>query len=99
MNFSPSLSNSTALSLPAMTNWPAGRERRGNLARNKQVTLTQRHKIFAALLLWSSLFSISHLLAADLPVVRASYNAIGGVFTPLWLAQEDRKSTRLNSSH
>ena len=44
------------------------------------MTLTQRHKIFAALLLWSSLFSIGHLLAADLPVVRASYNAIGGVF-------------------
>ena len=51
------------------------------------MTLTQRHKIFAALLVWSSLFSISPLLAADLPVVRASYNAIGGVFTPLWLAQ------------
>ena len=56
------------------------------------MTLTQRHKIFAALLLWSWLFSISHLLAADLPVVRASYNAIGGVFTPLWLAQENLSS-------
>jgi ABC-type nitrate/sulfonate/bicarbonate transport system substrate-binding protein len=54
------------------------------------MTLTQRHKIFAALLVWSSLFSISHLLAADPPVVRASYNAIGGVFTPLWLAQENK---------
>ena len=54
------------------------------------MTLTQRHKIFAALLLWSWLFSISHLFAADLPVVRASYNAIGGVFTPLWLAQENK---------
>lgn len=28
--------------------------------------------------------------AADLPVVRASYNAIGGVFTPIWLAQETK---------
>jgi hypothetical protein len=57
------------------------------------MTLTQRPKIFAALLVWSSLFSISPLLAADLPVVRASYNAIGGVFTPLWLAQENNCST------
>lgn len=34
--------------------------------------------------------------AADLPVVRASYNAIGGVFTPIWLAQtnaEDLEET------
>ena len=54
------------------------------------MTLTQRHKMLAALLLYSSLFSISHLSAADLPVVRASYNAIGGVFTPLWLAQENK---------
>ena len=28
------------------------------------MTLTQRHKIFAALLVWSSLFSISQLIAA-----------------------------------
>jgi NitT/TauT family transport system substrate-binding protein len=28
--------------------------------------------------------------AADLPLVRASYNAIGGVFTPIWLAQENK---------
>jgi NitT/TauT family transport system substrate-binding protein len=26
--------------------------------------------------------------SGELPVVRASYNAIGGVFTPIWLAQE-----------
>jgi NitT/TauT family transport system substrate-binding protein len=28
--------------------------------------------------------------AADLPVVRASYNAIGGVFAPIWVAQENK---------
>jgi ABC-type nitrate/sulfonate/bicarbonate transport system substrate-binding protein len=54
------------------------------------VTLIEPRKILAALLLWSSLSSIDDLFAADLPVVRASYNAIGGVFTPLWLAQENK---------
>jgi ABC-type nitrate/sulfonate/bicarbonate transport system substrate-binding protein len=47
-------------------------------------------KIFAGLLLSSALFSLSHSLAAELPVVRASYNAIGGVFTPLWVASENK---------
>jgi NitT/TauT family transport system substrate-binding protein len=28
--------------------------------------------------------------AAELPLVRASYNAIGGVFTPIWVAQENK---------
>ena len=52
--------------------------------------MIQLPKIFAAQLLGFSLFAISHLFAADLPVVRASYNAIGGVFTPLWVAQENK---------
>src|SRR5262249_58586356 len=80
MNFSPTPNNSGALSLLAMTNWRAGRDNRENLDRNRRVKLT---KILGALLLWSALFSISLSLAADLPVVRASYNAIGGGVTPL----------------
>ena len=47
-------------------------------------------KILAGLLLWSALFSLTRSLAADLPVVRASYNAIGGVFTPIWVAHENK---------
>ena len=48
-------------------------------------------KILAALLsLELGLFYFNRSLAADLPVVRASYNAIGGVFTPLWVAHENK---------
>lgn len=47
-------------------------------------------KILAGLLLFSGLFFTDRSLAADLPVVRASYNAIGGVFTPLWVAYENK---------
>ena len=45
-------------------------------------------KISIALLLWASGLVFDEARTADLPVVRASYNAIGGVFTPIWLAQE-----------
>src|SRR5262249_1399617 len=51
MNFSPTPNNSGALSLPAMTNWRAGRDNRENLDRNRRVKLT---KILGALLLWSA---------------------------------------------
>ena len=47
-------------------------------------------KTLAALLVWASLLSITRSFAADLPLVRASYNAIGGVFTPLWVASENK---------
>ena len=47
-------------------------------------------KILAGLLLFSGLFFTDRSLAADLPVVRGSYNAIGGVFTPLWVAYENK---------
>jgi ABC-type nitrate/sulfonate/bicarbonate transport systems, periplasmic components len=57
---------------------------------NRTVTRIEPRKIFAALLLGIPLFFFTALFAADLPVVRASYNAIGGVFTPLWLAQENK---------
>src|SRR5262249_62203989 len=87
MNFSPTPNNSGALSLLAMTNWRAGRDNRENLDRNRRVKLT---KILGALLLWSALFSISLSLAADLPVVRASYNAIGGGFTPPLVGHEKK---------
>lgn len=70
-----------------MTSWRAGHGNPENLERNKRVKLT---KILAGLLLCTSLFSVNRLLAADLPVVRASYNAIGGVFTPLWVASENK---------
>jgi ABC-type nitrate/sulfonate/bicarbonate transport system substrate-binding protein len=70
-----------------MTNWLAGRGNLENLAMNNRVKLPN---ILAALLLWSGLFSLTRSLAADLPVVRASYNAIGGVFTPLWVAHENK---------
>lgn len=49
-----------------------------------------RTKTLAGLLLWSFLLPLAPSAAADLPVVRASYNAIGGVFTPLWVAHERR---------
>jgi hypothetical protein len=39
-------------------------------------------------MLWSLLLPLVPSRAADLPAVRASYNAIGGVFTPLWVAHE-----------
>ena len=70
-----------------MTSWRAGRGNRENLERIKRVKLT---KILAGLLLWSGLFSFSRSFAADLPAVRASYNGIGGVFTPLWVASENK---------
>jgi hypothetical protein len=41
-------------------------------------------------MLWSLLLPLVPSRAADLPVVRASYNAIGGVFTPLWVAHENK---------
>ena len=74
-----------------MTNWLAGQSSRENLERNRRVNLT---KILAGLLLFSGLFLIDRSLAADLPVVRASYNAIGGVFTPLWVAYENKLFNR-----
>jgi NitT/TauT family transport system substrate-binding protein len=43
-----------------------------------------------ALLLLASITLFDNARSADLPVVRASYNAIGGVFTPIWLAQENK---------
>lgn len=46
--------------------------------------------LVCGVLLWSSMVLFDHAPAADLPVVRASYNAIGGVFTPLWLAAENK---------
>src|SRR5215475_11222775 len=92
MNFFPTPNDSRAWSLPAMTNWRAGRGNRQNLERNKRVQLT---KVLAGLLLWSGLFSMAPSLAADLPVVRASYNAIGGVFTPLWVAYERSEERRV----
>ena len=70
-----------------MTSWRAGHGNPENLERNKHVKLT---KILAGLFLWSGLFSFSRSFAAELPVVRASYNAIGGVFTPLWVASENK---------
>lgn len=70
-----------------MTSWRAGRGNPENLERNKRVKLT---RIVAGLFLWSGLFSFSRSFAAELPVVRASYNAIGGVFTPLWVASENK---------
>src|SRR4029434_692356 len=79
MNFSPMQNNLRGSSLPAMTNWLAGRGNLENVAMNNRVKLPT---ILAALLLWSGLFSLTRSLAADLPVVRASYNAIGGGFTP-----------------
>src|SRR6185503_7693707 len=90
MNFSPTQSNSTASSLPDTTSWPAGQERAGSLAMNSTATRIEPAAMVAALLLGISIFSIHGSYAADLPVVRASYNAIGGVFTPLWLAQENK---------
>src|SRR4029453_15096095 len=87
MIFSPTQNNSRGSSLPAMTNWLAGRGNLENLEKNNRVKLTE---ILAALLLWSGLFSLTRSLAADLPVVRASYNAIGGGFTPLWVAYEKK---------
>src|SRR5688500_420916 len=87
MNFSPTPNNSMAWSLPAMTNWLAGQSSPENLESNRRVNLT---KILAGLLLFSGLFFVDRSLAADLPVVRASYNAIGGVFTPLWVAYENK---------
>jgi hypothetical protein len=47
-------------------------------------------KIVAGLLVWNLLLPFVPSLAADLPVVRASYNAIGRVFTPLWVAHENK---------
>jgi ABC-type nitrate/sulfonate/bicarbonate transport system substrate-binding protein len=47
-------------------------------------------KILARLLLFSELFFLDRSFAADLPVMRASYNAIGGVFTPIWVAHENK---------
>jgi hypothetical protein len=49
--------------------------------------MTRRVKISVALLLLASGFLFDEARTADLPVVRASYNAIGGVFTPIWLAK------------
>ena len=46
--------------------------------------------IFIAVMLLLSVTLSNEARAADLPVVRASYNAIGGVFTPIWLAQESK---------
>src|SRR5262247_4106944 len=87
MNFSPTPGNSRELFLSDMTNWPVGPGSRENSERNSCV---KPIKTLAGLLLWSSLLPIVPLLAADLPVVWASYNAIGGVFTPLWVAQENK---------
>jgi NitT/TauT family transport system substrate-binding protein len=50
----------------------------------------KRTKLLAGLLLSILLPPLARSLAADLPVVRASYNAIGGVFTPLWVAHENK---------
>jgi hypothetical protein len=41
-------------------------------------------------MLWSLLLPLVPSRAADLPAVRASYNTIGGVFTPLWVAHENK---------
>lgn len=43
-----------------------------------------------ALVLLASLLLFNNVRSAELPSVRASYNAIGGVFSPLWLAQENK---------
>ena len=52
--------------------------------------MIKRVKVAVAFLLWASGLLFDEARTADLPVVRASYNAIGGVFTPIWLAQENR---------
>ena len=52
--------------------------------------MIRRVKISVAFLLLASGFLFDEASGADLPVVRASYNAIGGVFTPIWLAQENK---------
>src|SRR5262249_682062 len=70
-----------------MTNWRAGRDSRENLERNRRVKLT---KILAGMLIWRRLFLISGWVAADVRVVRGRYNAMGGVFTPLWVAHENK---------
>jgi NitT/TauT family transport system substrate-binding protein len=70
-----------------MTNWPVGPSNRENLERSNSVKPT---RVLAGLFLWSSLCTFTSTFAADLPVVRASYNAIGGVFTPLWIAHENK---------
>jgi NitT/TauT family transport system substrate-binding protein len=52
--------------------------------------MTVRAKVLSTLLL-ALVGALSQVVrAADLPLVRASYNAIGGVFTPIWLAQENK---------
>ena len=52
--------------------------------------MIRRVKISVAFLLWASGLLFDEARTADLPVVRSSYNAIGGVFTPIWLAQENK---------
>jgi len=59
----------------------------------REVNWIEPKKCFAAFLFSAALLSFGGSFAAALPVVRASYNAIGGVFTPIWLAQENKFST------
>jgi ABC-type nitrate/sulfonate/bicarbonate transport system substrate-binding protein len=47
-------------------------------------------KLYTAFLVAAAILLSRDALAADLPTVRASYNAIGGVFTPIWVAQENK---------
>jgi NitT/TauT family transport system substrate-binding protein len=70
-----------------MTNWPVGPGSRENSERNSCV---KRTTSLAGSLLCILLLPLTRSLAADLPVVRASYNAIGGVFTPIWVAHENK---------
>jgi NitT/TauT family transport system substrate-binding protein len=60
--------------------------------------MTGRTILILALLLSAASARARQAGAADLPVVRASYNAIGGVFTPIWLAQENKFFNKYGTS-
>jgi hypothetical protein len=93
MNLLPTPNNSKAWFSPVMTSWRAGRDNPENLEMLREVNWIEPKKCFAAFLFSAALLSFGGSFAAALPVVRASYNAIGGVFTPIWLAQENKFST------
>ena len=47
----------------------------------------RRFSLVFGLILWAGL--VGSIQAAELVPLKASYNAIGGVYTPIWLAQDD----------